>query len=269
MRKKILKSLSVFMIFALIFINISVKAEAATTGQDIVNYSKTFLGTPYVWGGTTPSGFDCSGFTQYVYKRFGIDITRTTYTQINVGTPVSRSELQLGDLVFTSAGHVGLYVGNNQIIHSPKTGDVVKISTIWSFYAARRILTQPVQTIEFRGYITENNTPYYSSSSNDDSLIKGYLNVGDVVGCYEKVGSWYYTTKGWIYDTRLREMPFACNFIVTEDNTPYYSSASNNDSLIKGYWKKGDQITIFYKEGSWYYTSVGYVYQTRVAPVFR
>lgn len=119
---------------------IQIYIEKTTKGQEIVNYAKTFLGTPYLWGGTTPAGFDCSGFTQYVYKHFGIDITRTTYTQINVGAAVSQSSLQLGDLVFTSSGHVGIYVGNNQIIHSPKTGDVIKISTIWSFYAARRIL---------------------------------------------------------------------------------------------------------------------------------
>lgn len=110
------------------------------TGNDIVEYAKTFLGVPYVWGGSSPSGFDCSGLTQYVYAHFGISISRTTSTQINNGIAVSQANLQLGDLVFTSSGHVGIYVGNNQIIHAPDTGDVVKISTIWSFYAARRII---------------------------------------------------------------------------------------------------------------------------------
>jgi hypothetical protein len=109
-------------------------------GEQIVSYAKQFLGTPYVYGGTTPSGFDCSGFTQYVYQHFNIAITRTTDTQINQGIPVSQSNLQLGDLVFPTSGHVGIYVGNNQIIHAPYPGQVVKIETIWSFYAGRRIL---------------------------------------------------------------------------------------------------------------------------------
>ncbi|WP_426350524.1 NlpC/P60 family protein [Alloiococcus sp. CFN-8] len=110
------------------------------SGNNIVNYAYSFLGVKYVYGGTTPSGFDCSGFTQYVYNHFGINITRTTFTQVNVGRAVSRAELQPGDLVFTSAGHVGIYVGNGRMIHAPQTGDNVKVSNIWSFYAARRIV---------------------------------------------------------------------------------------------------------------------------------
>ena len=110
------------------------------SGNNIVNYAYNFLGVKYVYGGTTTSGFDCSGFTQYVYNHFGINITRTTFSQINVGRSVSRAELQPGDLVFTSAGHVGIYVGNGRMIHAPQTGDNVKVSNIWSFYAARRIV---------------------------------------------------------------------------------------------------------------------------------
>lgn len=110
------------------------------SGNNIVNYAYNFIDVPYVYGGTTPSGFDCSGFTQYVYKHFGINITRTTYSQVNVGRAVSRSQLQPGDLVFTSSGHVGIYVGNDRMIHAPQTGDKVKVSNIWSFYAARRII---------------------------------------------------------------------------------------------------------------------------------
>ena len=121
-------------------------ARTTITGKDIVNEAKKHLGKSYVWGATGPNTFDCSGLTQYVYKQFGIDITRTTYTQINQGKEVSQNNLAIGDLVFTSAGHVGIYVGNNQIIHAPQTGDVVKISNIWSFYSARRILKDSFDT---------------------------------------------------------------------------------------------------------------------------
>ena len=73
-------------------------------GQDIVNYAKNFLGVWYVYGGSSPNGFDCSGLVQYVYKHFGINISRTTKTQINDGREVGRNNLQLGDLVFPDSG---------------------------------------------------------------------------------------------------------------------------------------------------------------------
>lgn len=109
--------------------------------EAVLNEAYKHLGKAYVYGATGPSNFDCSGLTQYVYRKAaGIDISRTTYTQINVGTPVSQSQLQPGDLVFPHAGHVGIYVGNGQMLHAPQTGDVVKVSPVYKFYAARRIL---------------------------------------------------------------------------------------------------------------------------------
>lgn len=113
----------------------------SATGNAIVDYAYKFLGTKYVWGGTTPDGFDCSGFTQYVFKNAaGVSLPRTTYDQINVGVAVSYNDLQPGDLVFPHTGHVGIYVGGGQMIHAPSTGDVVKVSSVYKFYTARRIL---------------------------------------------------------------------------------------------------------------------------------
>ena len=112
----------------------------------VVGIAMQYLGTPYVWGGSSPSGFDCSGFTMYVFSRVGVSIPRTVSTQYGAGVAVSRSELQPGDLVFFNGlGHVGIYVGGNQFIHSPHTGDVVKISAMTGYYdsgyvGARRIL---------------------------------------------------------------------------------------------------------------------------------
>mgnify|MGYP001177804072 FL=1 len=111
--------------------------------DSIVSYALQFLNTPYVWGGTSPSGFDCSGYVQYVYANFGIYLPRTTYSQVNVGTTVSRSELQPGDLVFfgsaTSPHHVGIYIGDGMYVHAPRTGDVVKISPLNSYAIAKRV----------------------------------------------------------------------------------------------------------------------------------
>ncbi|MCC5439678.1 C40 family peptidase [Clostridium botulinum] len=149
--------LAVFMALALNVGNV----KAAATGQDIVNYAKQFQGVPYVWGGTTPSGFDCSGFVRYVYRNVAsVELPRDTYGQVNVGTRVSQSQLQPGDLVFTSAHHVGIYVGNGQMIHSPQTGDVIKISSIWEFYAGRRIINkqQPYVKVDGWGALPHNGT---------------------------------------------------------------------------------------------------------------
>ena len=111
------------------------RGTTAISSSNIIAYASNFLGTPYLWGGTSPAtGFDCSGFTQYVYAHFGVKIGRTTYDQINDGYGVSKDELQAGDLVFfgqnNNPTHMGIYVGNNTYIHSPRTGDVIKISSM-------------------------------------------------------------------------------------------------------------------------------------------
>ncbi len=109
--------------------------------QAIGNEAKRHLGKSYVYGAKGPDYFDCSGLTNYVYKQvLNIDIGPSTYQQINAGIEVSRNELLPGDLIFPHSGHVCIYIGNNQMIHAPQTGDVVKISPIYGFWRARRII---------------------------------------------------------------------------------------------------------------------------------
>ncbi|TMK28895.1 MAG: NlpC/P60 family protein [Actinobacteria bacterium] len=96
-----------------------------------------YLGVPYVWGGSTPSGFDCSGFVMYVFAQIGVSLPHSSYVQYGMGVPVSMSQLQPGDLVFfAGASHVGIYIGGGQFIHAPHTGDVVKISSLSGWYAS-------------------------------------------------------------------------------------------------------------------------------------
>jgi peptidoglycan DL-endopeptidase CwlO len=108
----------------------------------VVGIAMRYLGTPYVWGGASPSGFDCSGFTMYVYAQVGVSLPHSSYAQYGMGVPVSQSDLQPGDLVFFyGLGHVGIYIGGGNYIHAPHTGDVVKISSLGAGYVgARRIL---------------------------------------------------------------------------------------------------------------------------------
>jgi len=120
------------------------RGEGITVSGDasgIIAYAMKFLGTPYVYGATGPSSFDCSGFTSYVYRNvLGIDIGRDTYAQIGAGREVSQSELQPGDLIFPSDHHVQMYIGNGQVIHAPHTGDVVRIAPLGTVMKAIRIV---------------------------------------------------------------------------------------------------------------------------------
>ncbi|MDP4146405.1 MAG: SH3 domain-containing C40 family peptidase [Bacillota bacterium] len=138
--------------------NAYLKIDAASIRQGkiniVINTAKSLVGTPYVWGGKSlqDGGFDCSGFTQYSYRAAGYDLNRVSRDQATQGVAVSMGNLQPGDLVFFSlAGdgrisHVGIYLGGGKMIHSPKTGDTVKITDIttsfWQtrFITARRII---------------------------------------------------------------------------------------------------------------------------------
>jgi peptidoglycan hydrolase CwlO-like protein len=121
---------------------VSSRGGASVSSNLILAYASNYLGVPYVWGGTTPAGFDCSGFVQYVFAHFGIILPRVSEDQQNVGKYVSRADLQPGDLVFfgNPAHHVGIYVGNGNMINAPHTGDVVKIQPLFSdFTNGRRV----------------------------------------------------------------------------------------------------------------------------------
>jgi cell wall-associated NlpC family hydrolase len=104
----------------------------------VVGIAMRYLGIPYVYGGASPSGFDCSGFIMYVYAQVGVSLPHNAAMQYGYGTPVDRSQLQPGDLVFFNGlSHNGMYIGGGQFIHSPHTGDVVKISSISGWYSER------------------------------------------------------------------------------------------------------------------------------------
>ena len=119
-------------------------SSSYSAGEAIVAKAKEYLGVPYVWGGSSPSGFDCSGFTQYVMRACGYSIYRTATDQLENGYAVSYSDLQPGDLVFfertyntdAPASHVGIYVGGGEFIHAG--GSYVKISSLSSDYYASR-----------------------------------------------------------------------------------------------------------------------------------
>ncbi|MER5474475.1 NlpC/P60 family protein [Streptomyces sp. NPDC002685] len=122
----------------------STAAAPSSRAAAAVSYAYAKLGSPYVWGATGPDAFDCSGLAQAAYRSAGISLPRTTYAQINAGQRVSRSELRPGDLVFFYAGitHVGIYVGNGQMIHAPNPSAPVRLAPIdeMPFAGATRVV---------------------------------------------------------------------------------------------------------------------------------
>ncbi len=119
----------------------------ASSYTGVVGVAMQYLGTPYVWAGASPGGFDCSGLVMYAYQQVGVSLPHSSYAMWDYGVPVSRDQLEPGDIVFFDGlGHVGLYVGGGDFIQAPQTGDVVKISSLdEGYYAsnyvgARRIL---------------------------------------------------------------------------------------------------------------------------------
>jgi len=121
-----------------------VPANLAGGHPEAATIALKYLGVPYAWGGATPGGFDCSGLVMYVYGQLGISLPHYAAAQYGFGTPVSRDQLQPGDLVFFDGlNHVGIYIGGGEMVHAPETGDVVKITPLTDFGAnyvgARRL----------------------------------------------------------------------------------------------------------------------------------
>lgn len=111
----------------------SSQVSVSVSSSAIVNKAYQYLGVPYVWGGTSPSGFDCSGFTQYVYRSQGVSLPRVSGDQASSGTYVSIANAQPGDLLYfgqSRVTHVGIYIGNGRMIHAPSPGKSVMISSI-------------------------------------------------------------------------------------------------------------------------------------------
>ncbi len=113
----------------------------ATSIKDLISYTQQFLGVPYVYGGETPKGFDCSGLVQYVYSHFGVKLPRTSQDQAHAGSAVSEKDLSPGDLILSNWGegpnsHVAIYAGKGKLIEAPRTGIPVRLADFNANYRA-------------------------------------------------------------------------------------------------------------------------------------
>lgn len=136
-------------------IPVTLPSDISEEAKAIILEAEKYLGVPYLWGGTTPDGFDCSGYMQYIFASKNISIPRVSQDQQSFSTKISMSEIKPGDLVFNKSSdstHVGMYIGNDMYIHAPHTGDVVKISQL------------STSNMKYAGRILESSTS--SSTSN-------------------------------------------------------------------------------------------------------
>jgi hypothetical protein len=140
------------------------------------------MGIRYVWGGTSRSGFDCSGFTQWVFARSGIRIPRTSIEQATVGQRVDRDDLRPGDLVFfrtrgSRISHVGIYIGNNNFIHASSGGGRVRINAITGYYSQRYVTARRMPGLG--GQVVETAKRAQIEEEMDDQLKKQAAKIDD------------------------------------------------------------------------------------------
>ncbi|RLQ96835.1 C40 family peptidase [Falsibacillus albus] len=179
--KKIIKLL----IPALLLLLLPFHNAEAASGSDIVDYSKKYIGVPYVFGGTSPHGFDCSGFLYYTYSHFGITLPRMSSDQATVGEKVAKANLQPGDLVFfadtykAGVSHSGIYIGNNQFI-SATSSSGVKIDSLSNVYWGPRFVYGKRLSQISNGLFTDLPTdhPAYEAIKvlNSKNIINGFAN---------------------------------------------------------------------------------------------
>ncbi|MDW0114026.1 NlpC/P60 family protein [Sporosarcina saromensis] len=238
----------------------NIEAQASVNSSSLVNTSKQYISTPYVYGGSTPSGFDCSGYTQYVFKKEGVSIPRTTNDQYARGTAVSKSNLQTGDLVFFKTfgsrpvSHVGIYIGSGKFIHA-STSKGVMISSVndpyyWGsrYVGAKRItdvssVTQTSNSVT--GWKKENvGWKYYQNGA----MKKGwaqvnskwyYMNQSGVMqtGWLKSAGKWYFMNQSGDMRTGWSKV----------NSKWYFHNASG--AMLTGWVQTGGKWYYFYSNG--------------------
>lgn len=228
--------------------------DAANDQQKVVLEALNYLGVPYVWGGATPAGFDCSGLVSYVFERaVGKPLPHYTVSQEAYGKEVKLSELQLGDLVFYgergASYHVGIYVGEGKMIHAPQPGESVKVIELKYYQPdfARRLLSegpnpnqQPANTGEglneryiFRLYNPNQGEHFYTANVNEAASLRDR-------------SKWQYEGLGWVAPRKGKAVYRLCN--PNNSDHVYTISAEEAQYLKKVGWR--DEGISWYSGGA-------------------
>jgi len=217
----------------------------------VVSNALDYLGTPYVWGGSTTSGFDCSGLTQFVYRNAGISIPRTAAQQSTQGKRVSMNALEPGDMLFFgpegSSYHVGIYLGEGNFIHAPKPGDFVKITKLSSFTPdfAKRVIPDNDLNAEKINQLAkrtkERTTPSHSSTKSKTFNVTYYsaydgAQIGITAGGTNMANGNIHTRDGYrIVAVDTRVIPMGTKMEITTGNgETFIGKADDTGGAIKG-----------------------------------
>ncbi|ETI69664.1 C40 family peptidase [Neobacillus vireti] len=192
------------------------KTEAASVGDKVADIALDYIGVPYEWGGSSPSGFDCSGFTSYTYKQAGFTLPRTAADQYTKGQAVSKGNLTKGDLVFFStykagASHVGISLGGEKFVHASSNG--VKISSLSeSYYTSTYIGSKRIDNGKTGWVLSGGKWYYYNAGAMKTGWQKDgntwyYMNSNGVmqIDWIKSGGTWYYLNSngamktGWLF----------------------------------------------------------------------
>jgi hypothetical protein len=197
MRKWWITVLAVILLVPVIAVD---TARASSIGDEIVSKAKEYQGVPYQFGGTTTSGFDCSGFVRHVFRDFGVELPRTASLQQGVGTYVAKSDLQPGDIVYfantyqAGISHNGIYIGNNKFIGSQSSTGVAVTSlnsSYWGprYHSAKRVITDPKKEVASETSMLETlpRGEYYDVSDNHRSQVAiQYLSEREIINGFEQ-----------------------------------------------------------------------------------
>ena len=267
--------------------------------DDLKANARKCIGIPYVYGGTTTSGLDCSGLCQYVYKQCGINIPRTTWDQINAGTKIyNKSELKTGDLIFNSASnptHVFMYMENGYVIEAKRTGTLISEHNQWTWYgiAVRIIKDENVtvdKTIRFTGTVNASNLNVRSGPSTAYSIIGAYSLNQTVDIISQESNGWYkilhngaigYVSNDYVINVKAvgttsspnkpqEDLTVKFTGRVNTSNLNVRSGAGTNYSVL-GSLSMNQTVEIYSETGEWYKikygTGVGYVFKTYIINV--
>lgn len=196
-----------------------------TAADTAIQYAIAQVGDPYKWGATGPNAFDCSGLVYSAYKHAGINLPRTTAFQISAGVPVTKANLQPGDLVFPDPGHVQIYLGNNKIVEAPHSGANVRVVTMWGFWRARRV-TAP-------GTVVGGATGDPGASVEPGGLTDSAKGVLDALGSFVGAAAWLSEPHNWLRVAMLMAGAILI-YAALISSTRIKSVAGSAQSAVKG-----------------------------------